>query len=63
MDRTDHDLDLIDPNLLLRDVVQDLYSTDPTQRTVLLIDNAGYTGPTWRHELLRLIDSTIQDGE
>ena len=29
--RTDHDLDHLVPNMPLRDVVQDLYSTDPTQ--------------------------------
>ena len=30
-DQTDHDLDHLDPNLPLWDVVQDLYSTEPTQ--------------------------------
>ena len=33
MDMIDRDLDHLDPNLPLLDVVQDPYSTDPTQET------------------------------
>ena len=42
-DQIDHDLDHPDSILPLGCVVQDVY------RHVL--DNAGYTGPTWKHDL------------
>ena len=32
-DQIDHDVDHLAPHLPLREVVQDLYSTDPTQET------------------------------
>ena len=48
---TDHDLDRLDPKLPLRDVVHDLYVTDPTLETCAAIDHADYTAPTWQHEL------------
>ena len=48
--RTDHDLDHLESNLPLREVVQDLYSTDPTQET-RPIDHAGYMTPIRQHEL------------
>ena len=40
-DQIDHDLDedLLDPNLPLRDVVQDLYRTDPIQKACATVDH------------------------
>ena len=46
----DHDLDHVDPSLPLCDVVEDLYSTDPTQENISL-DHASYTAPARKHEL------------
>ena len=43
-------IDHVDLNLALRDVVQDLYSTDPTQETCV-VDHADFTAPTRQHEL------------
>ena len=47
-DTSDHDLDHLYPNLLLRDVVQDLCkSTDPTPRIYMCpIHHADYMAPT-----------------
>lgn len=47
----DHDFDHVDPNLPLRDCVQDLYGTDPTQEMCSTVDHAGCTGPIQQHEL------------
>ena len=48
-DQTDHDLDHIDhlvPHLPLREVVQDLHSTDPTQETcATAVNHADHTAP------------------
>lgn len=48
----DHDLghpDHVDPYLPLEDIVQDLYSADPTLTVVP--DHAHHTAPTCQHEL------------
>ena len=51
---TRHGQDHLYPKLPLWHVVQDLYSTDPTQETCAVeqVDHAEYTAPTGRHELL-----------
>ena len=43
-------IDHLDPILPLWDAVQDLYSTDPTDRKHVL-DHAGYTAPTRQRKL------------
>ena len=52
-DQIDHDLDNLHANLPLRysDVVQDLYSTDPTQETFPITHYVVYKAPTQQHEL------------
>ena len=50
-DQIDHDLDHLHPNLRLRDVVQDLYSTGSTQEICAIIARADYTALTRQHEL------------
>ena len=43
-------IDQKDPTLQLHDVVQDLYSVDPTQETCPILDDVGYTAPTRQHD-------------
>ena len=44
-------VDDLAPHLPLREVVQNLHGTDPTQETCAIADHADYTGPTRQHEL------------
>ena len=51
--RIDYDLDHLDPNLPLRDIVQDPYNTDTVQIQLRkhVLDHADYTAPVQQHEL------------
>ena len=52
-------LQTVDPNMPLGDVIQGLYTTDPTQDTRAAVDRADYEVPTWQHELDRIDQESI----
>ena len=61
-DHLDHpQIDHLDPpGLPLRDIMQDLSSTDPTQEKCPTVDHADYTAPTRQYKLDHMYPGTDQ---